>query len=208
MQLIPTKRFQLFKRLAIAFIIVSVVLAVPLVYFGLISLPYQHNLLDAHEEYLAANYGEVINSLIDEQAENLPKASKYILAYSYVSTEQISDSDKKIIMNNISLNSDANYLLYWIYNGRGNFESAMDKAKYLDDPVLIMHGLIQQIEQAKNDPDLSGAERDDIVNNLQDELFEYKEEYKPDVTEENQSQSETTTTPNNDVQGGDTQSTE
>ncbi|WP_018932438.1 type VII secretion protein EssB [Gracilibacillus lacisalsi] len=185
MKLVPTRRFLLFKRLAISFIIIAVLLAVPLIYISLISLPYQHKLLDAHEEYLASNYSDVITTLNGEDAEDLPRATKYILAYSYVSSEQLSENDKNVIMKNISLNSDQDYLLYWIYNGRGDFELAMDKAKYLDDPQLIMYGLIQQYEQAKNDPNLSGAERDETVSNLEDELQQYCEEYNLCEDEEN-----------------------
>ncbi|MGP4040972.1 type VII secretion protein EssB [Gracilibacillus sp. D59] len=190
MKLVPARRYLLFKRLAISFIIVTVLLAVPLIYIGLISLPYQQSLQEAHEQYLSSNYGEVITTLNGKDAEDLPQGTKYILAYSYVSTEQLSESDKSVIMNNISLNSNKDYLLYWIYNGRGNFKLAMDKAKYLDDPQLIMYGLIQQIEQAKNNPELSGAERDETVRDLQEELRQYREEYNLNEDEENQFGSE------------------
>jgi uncharacterized membrane protein YukC len=68
-------------------------------------------------------------------------------------------------------------LLYWIYNGRGEFEESMEKAKYIDDAQLIMYGLIQQIEEAKNNPDLTGEERDERLNDLNDELASYREDY-------------------------------
>ncbi|WP_042221346.1 type VII secretion protein EssB [Oceanobacillus manasiensis] len=176
MKLVPAGKFSLFKRLAISFIIIAVLLAIPLIYIGVISIPHQQSLLDAHEEYLASNYGDVITTLNGKEAEDFPKATKYILAHSYLTTEQLSENDKASIMKNISLNSDKDYLLYWIYNGRGDFDSAMDKAKYLDDPQLIMYGLIKQIEQARNDPDLSGAERDETVSKLQDDLRQYEDE--------------------------------
>ncbi|SHM55023.1 type VII secretion protein EssB [Gracilibacillus kekensis] len=204
MKLFPIKRFLLFKRLAISFIIVSVLLAIPLIYFGLISLPYHQSQLDAHEEYLASNYNGVITTLNGEDAEDLPKATKYILAYSYVTSEKISDNDKEVIMNNITLNSDENYLLYWIYNGRGNFEPAMDKAKYLDDPQLIMYGLIKQIEQARNDPGLSGSEREEQVNNLNEELQEYIDELPDEEEDQFDSESqEETAIPGNDSEPED-----
>lgn len=183
MQLLPIKRFTLYKRLAISFIIVSVLLAAPLIYFGLVSFPYQQSLLKAHEEYLISNYDGVITTLNGENAEKMPKSTKYILAHSYLVAESLSDNDKKVIQNNLSLNSDSNYLLYWIYNGRGEFEEAMEKAKYLDDPQLIIYGLIKQIEAAKNNPKLSGSERDKLVRELQQELSEYREEYQLDGDE-------------------------
>ncbi|GAA0303964.1 type VII secretion protein EssB [Gracilibacillus halotolerans] len=183
MQLLPTKRFTLYKRLAISFMIASVLLAAPLIYLGIVSLPYQQSLLKAHEEYLISNYDGVITTLNGENAEKMPKSSKYILAHSYLLAEPLAESDKDVILNNLNLNSDSNYLLYWIYNGRGEFEEAMEKAKYLDDPQLIMYGLIKQIEAAKNNPKLSGSERDDMVNNLQQELNKYREDYQLDGEE-------------------------
>src|SRR5690606_2997537 len=134
-------------------------------------------------EYLISNYDGVITTLNGENAEKMPKSTKYILAHSYLITEPLSDNDKKVIQNNLSLNSDSNYLLYWIYNGRGEFEEAMEKAKYLDDPQLIIYGLIKQIEAAKNNPKLSGSERDKLVKELQQELSEYREEYQLDGEE-------------------------
>lgn len=183
MQLLPTKRFTLYKRLAISFIIASVLLAAPLIYLGIVNLPYQQSLLKAHEEYLISNYDGVITTLNGENAEKMPKSSKYILAHSYLLAEPLSENDKNVILNNLNLNSDSNYLLYWIYNGRGEFEEAMEKAKYLDDPQLIMYGLIKQIEAAKNNPKLSGSERDEMVSNLQQELSKYRDDYQLDGEE-------------------------
>ena len=52
-------------------------------------------------------------------------------------------------MKNISLKSDEKYLLYWMYNGKGNFDKSLDLAKTLDDPQLIMYYLVKQIESLK-----------------------------------------------------------
>ncbi|WP_449354460.1 type VII secretion protein EssB [Virgibacillus natechei] len=177
MQLVPTKRFRLFKRLSISMIIVSVVLAIPLAYIAFWELPYQDKLQTSHREYLASDYGDVISTLQGENPEELPFVNKYILAVSYINVESLSDDDRTYIMRNVSLNSDENYLMYWIYNGRGNFEESVDIAKYINDPQLIMHGLIKQMEQAQNDPELTGTEREEKVNELEQELKDYREEY-------------------------------
>lgn len=174
---VPKKRFDLFKRLAISMLVLSILLAIPLVYFSIVKAPYQEDLLEAHRDFLASDYGKVITDLNAIDPEKLPDPAKYILAYSYVMTEKLSEDQKTAIMNNISLKSDRNYLLYWIYNGRGNFEKTTDLAKYIDDPQLIMYAIIKQIEQAKNDPNLSGSERDDHVRSLHNELNEYRNEY-------------------------------
>ena len=73
------------------------------------------------------------------------------------------------------MKSDENYLLYWVYNGRGNFTESMDLAIYVDDPTLILYGLLQQIEAAKNDPDLSGTKREEKIQKYEEQLNEYTE---------------------------------
>lgn len=189
MQVYPVKRFRLFKQLSIIMIVLTVLLAAPLVYLGFFHLPYNQHLLDAHENYLASDYGGVITTLEDEKADKLPKASKYILANSYINTAHLSAEEKKSVMKNVSLKSDDNYLLYWIYDGRGEFGDALDTAKYLDDPQLIMYGLIQKIEATKNDPDLDGEERDEEIKSLKDELKDYREEYNLEEDEDEESES-------------------
>jgi uncharacterized membrane protein YukC len=67
--------------------------------------------------------------------------------------------------------------LYWIYNGRGKLEESTDLAKYMDDPVLILYGIIKQIEQVNNNPTLTGSEREEQVKTLREQLENYKEQY-------------------------------
>ncbi|RDW16462.1 type VII secretion protein EssB [Oceanobacillus arenosus] len=186
MEVVPTKRFSLFKRLSIIMIIVSILLIIPLIYYGFINSPFQNKLLESHGEFLATDYGGVIATLEKENPENFPNQTKYILANSYINVENLSEGEKESILKNVSLKSDQNYLLYWIYNGRGQFEESLEKAKYIDDPQLIMYGLIKQIEQAKNNPELSGTERDDLVNKLGDQLNKYIEDYNLDPDEDGQ----------------------
>lgn len=175
--LVPLRKFRLFKQLAIIMIVVAVFLGGPLAYYVFVKSPYQDNLLEAHGQYLSSDYGEIVSTLRDEDPEKLPFRTQYILANSYINLESLSDRESEVILRNVSLRSDPDYLLYWIYNGRGEFEESMEKAKYIDDAQLIMYGLIKQIEEAKNNPDLTGSERDEFVNELQDELAQYQEDY-------------------------------
>jgi len=177
MQLVPKKRFRLYKQTTIWMTILLVLITSLLFYTTFIKIPYQDRLLIAHHNFIASDYSEVIHTLSNEDVEKLPHPSKYILAYSYIKVEQLSDKEKEAIMKNISLKSDKYYLLYWIYNGLGDFEQSIDIAKYMDDPQLIMYGLIKKIEQVKNDPELTGAERDEEVRKLRDELESYTEEF-------------------------------
>lgn len=177
MSLVPLRKYRTFKQLSIIMIVVSILLAAPLAYYGFVKSPHQDNVIEAHGQYLSSDYGEVISILRSENPENLPFRTQYVLANSYINVEQLSEREKEVILRNVSLRSDTDYLLYWIYNGRGEFEESMEKAKYIDDAQLIMYGLIKQIEEAKNNPELSGTERDETVNELQDELKKYQDDY-------------------------------
>lgn len=177
MSLVSLRKYRTFKQLSIIMIVVSILLAAPLAYYGFVKSPHQDNVIEAHGQYLSSDYGEVISILRSENPENLPFRTQYVLANSYINVEQLSEREKEVILRNVSLRSDTDYLLYWIYNGRGEFEESMEKAKYIDDAQLIMYGLIKQIEEAKNNPELSGTERDETVNELQDELKKYQDDY-------------------------------
>lgn len=187
MQVVSKKQFRLYKRLTFSMLALSVILAVPLAYLGLVKMPFQGHLLDADRSFLALDYSNVIQTLEDQEPEDLPDSSKYVLAYAYIKSERLSDKQKEAILNNISIKSDPNYLLYWIYNGRGDFDRSTDLAKYIDDPQLIMYGLIKHIEQVKNDPDLSGTEREKKVQEYQDQYETYAEKYGLDALVEEDS---------------------
>ncbi|NRD77647.1 type VII secretion protein EssB [Bacillus sp. BRMEA1] len=177
MQFVPKRKFRLYQQLTFIMSGVIVLLAIPLIYFSAAKLPFQNHLLDAHRHFISEDYGSVISDLENENPEKLPDAGKYILAYSYIQTEQLNDDQKASIMKNLSLKSDNHYFLYWIYNGRGNLDQSLDLAKFMDDPVLIMYSYVKKIEKAKNDPKLSGTERETEIQDYQDKLKSYTDKY-------------------------------
>lgn len=177
MQLVPVRKYKLFRNGAVSLSIFAALLLGLIVYTAFVKIPYQERLLKANEQFIGSEYSEVIRTLQYENYEKLPHSTKYILAYSFVRVEPISEREEETILKNIHLNSDNYYLLYWIYNGSGDFDRSIDIAKYIDDPQLIIYGLIKKTEQVKHDPSLTGEERELEVRALRDELEKYTEEY-------------------------------
>src|SRR5690625_7493710 len=63
MQLVPTKRFRLFKQLSIIMIMAAIVLAIPFSYLLSITLPFMQKCLTSHLAYLSSLYSQDIITL-------------------------------------------------------------------------------------------------------------------------------------------------
>ena len=74
----------------------------------------------------------------------MPYVVLYELAHSSVINEELTEEQKKNVLNNITLQTDAMYLRYWIYIGRGEAEKAIDLARSMEDGELITYGLLQK----------------------------------------------------------------
>lgn len=172
---VPKKKYGSFRGLAVGFIIVAILLAIPVSYFAFVKVPLQNDLLTANENFLKTDYDKVITGLESVDPEKMPQAVQYELAYSYVNGEKMSDKKKENIIKTVSLKSDQKNLLYWIYNGRGEFGKSLDIAKLLDDPTLAMYSLTKQIEQVQSDTKLSGDEKVEKLKTLEESLKQYDE---------------------------------
>lgn len=143
-------------------------------------MPYQDRLLTANENFLKTDYSKVITDLEDEKPENLPQTAKYQLAFSYLQGEQLDDKKKENIMKTLSLKSDQENLLYWIYNGRGDFDASLDTGKRLQDNVLILYALTKQLEEVQNDKSISGDQAVEKQTKIEEELKKYQEKLTSD----------------------------
>ena len=120
----------------------------------------------------------------------MPKVTQYELSLSYIINESLTEEQKEVIRNTVSLQSDPLYFEYWILIGRGNAEEALDIARYLEDRSLILYGLVKYKEQVKSNDDLDTEERQQLLADIENEITEYKDEKKEE--EEEQSTSEGT----------------
>lgn len=175
LRVVSKRKFMTYKQLTIWFSVAIIILLIPLVYLVGFNNPHQAKLLKADTAFLKNDYEQVIQTLQPIATDKIDATQKYELAYSYVQGKDLSDKQKAIIMKSISLKSAPTYLDYWIENGRGNLDKALEHGKRLEDNTLILYGLQQKIEQIKNNPDLSGAEREKQLGDAEADYQKYQE---------------------------------
>ena len=104
----------------------------------------------------------------------MPYIVLYELAYSSVTNERLDEEQKENVLSNITLQTDADYLRYWIYLGRGEAENAVDIARAMEDGELITYALLKRREEVKADKDLTGEEMQELLNEIDQEVEEYE----------------------------------
>ncbi|MCX0356246.1 hypothetical protein LI064_17205, partial [Clostridium perfringens] len=187
--LVSKRKIKSNNRIKLATSILSIVLLITVAYIYLIEIPFKNKLLNASNAFIQSDYENVINSLNGIKIDKLPKESKYILANSYVNSENLSASQKKNILATISLQSQDDILDFWIEQGNLQLDKAIDTAKKLGDNELLMYSLIKKEQQILNDDKLNGANKEDALNKVRDEIEKLKNTLN-------------TNKPNNEVIGG------
>ncbi|EHM71170.1 EssB domain protein [Staphylococcus pettenkoferi VCU012] len=93
--------------------------------------------------------------------KKLSKSDLYLYARSYIQTNQQDlDKDKKEnLLNNITENTNKDYLLYWYELGHGHLDQALNIATYIDDNDLTKLALINKITNIKKNPKLNEQKR-------------------------------------------------
>ena len=164
---VPRKKFFLFKQLALWFGIALILTLIPLGYLLINKVPTDTSCLNANTDFLAQKYDKTINDLQHVKLSKLGKTQKYELAYSYVQGKGFDTTQRNNIMKNITLQSNPNYLNFWIMDGRGQLDDALATAKQLQDSNLIMYALLEKMDSVKTNKKLNATKREQQLESLQ-----------------------------------------
>lgn len=170
---VPRKKFFLFKQLALWFGIALVLTLIPLGYLLINKVPTDTSCLNANTDFLAQKYDKTINDLQHVKLAKLGKTQKYELAYSYVQGKGFDTTQRNNIMKNITLQSNPNYLNFWIMDGRGQLDDALATAKQLQDSNLIMYALLEKMDSVKTNKKLNATKREQQLESLQSQYNKY-----------------------------------
>lgn len=170
---VPRKKFFLFKQLSLWFGIALILALIPLGYLLIDKVPTDTSCLEANTDFLAQKYDQTINDLQHVKLSKLGKTQKYELAYSFVQGKGFDTTQRNNIMKNITLQSNPNYLDFWIMDGRGQLDNALATAKQLQDSNLIMYALLEKMDSVKTNKKLNATKREQQLESLQKQYNQY-----------------------------------
>ena len=137
----------------------------------------EEQIADLRLAYINKDYSAVVSEVKDTDSKSFSQEDKYILAYSVIMTEPLTD-EQRTELSSISTQSNADYLRYWILIGQAKIDDAIDIASYLDDPQLLMYGMTKKIDEIQRNPELSSEERTTQLESYKTKLEELKKQYR------------------------------
>jgi len=132
--------------------------------------PFNENVIKANNYYMVQDYEQVIKCLEKTRGLKLDKESKYKLAYSYIISENLSDTQKKNIITNLNAKSDENILDYWIALGKSKYDEAIDLAKKVQDDELTLYALLNKDKYIQDNDKITGEEKQKQQESLKTEI--------------------------------------
>ncbi len=171
---LPQKKWKTSKFASIGLGVLLIPAILFILYTFIYEQPKQEAYLNSHEHYLAKKYSDVVTILSQQRVKKMPYVVLYELAHASVINEKLTESQKENVLNNITLQTDATYLKYWIYIGRAEAEKAIDLARSLEDGELITYGLLKRREEIQAESDLSGEEKQQLLKEIDMEVEEYE----------------------------------
>ena len=157
--------------------VLALIALISTAYLTLVYIPKIEAVSMSRLAFSKKSYSEVLNYSKKIDARSLKQEDKYIVAYSAVMTEALSDKQKESLLNNISESSNEAYLRYWILIGRADIDKALDIASFLDDPELLMYAMTRKIDELQRNPALGAEERTQQINEYKNKLEELKKKY-------------------------------
>lgn len=175
-----------YKRKKTALAVTSILLVLALTFSGYELFwmkPYERAVIKAQRDYLKINYSGVIEDFEKTDMSRLSVYDKYILAYSYIQCENLTEEQKKNINSALSLDINEKILDYWIALGRLEVSEAENIAQQVSDNDLLLYAYLKEKNMLETDTEISGSEKEERMEEL-DSKIERLLEGDEDETEE------------------------
>jgi len=192
------------RVLMIVFIVLFAILAAGAAWYWYKVLPDKDTRIAVSDAFLEKDYVAVLAAVKDKDLSAFTREERYMAAYAGAALANLNFAQKSEVEENITLITDSLYLDYWIEIGRGDAEQAVDIAKRIGDVELELYALIVEKDSVGNDMNLSGAEKDEKLKSLDEQISALEKtieeaqtttvDTKPAETEESDEDAETAET--------------
>ncbi len=181
--MVDKKKYRNNKLLLIVTIAMLLIFGVYISYIHIKVLPLERATAKSSEAYIEQNYIEVIDTLENIKIKDMDKIQKFILASSYIRSENLSEEQRDNIFKNVSVNSNEAILDYWIHLGRNELDDSVNIAMKLSDDELLLYAYMKQLDQLERDTNIGGDEKNSKIKEIQQDMDSILEKY--DNSEEN-----------------------
>ncbi|MCT0017750.1 type VII secretion protein EssB [Lactococcus lactis subsp. lactis] len=152
-------RYRFFKYAGSVAVVAAIAMGVLTVVDQKTTIPKQKAIMTAQADFITNHYDKTLDDLKSYQPKQLSKDARFVLASSSINLANLSQTQKAAVLNNISSTTDDNTLNYWIYQGRGEFEKALNLAKNIGDDQLTLLAYTDLYQATKLNTSMNGDEK-------------------------------------------------
>ena len=152
-------RYRFFKYAGSVAVVAAIAMGVLTVIDQKTTIPKQKAIMTAQADFITSHYDKTLDDLKSYQPKQLSKDARFVLASSSINLANLSQTQKAAVLNNISSTTDDNTLNYWIYQGRGEFEKALNLAKNIGDDQLTLLAYTDLYQATKLNTSMNGDEK-------------------------------------------------
>ncbi|MCT1179282.1 type VII secretion protein EssB [Lactococcus lactis] len=152
-------RYRFFKYAGSVAVVAAIAMGVLTIIDQKTTIPKQKAIMTAQADFITSHYDKTLDDLKSYQPKQLSKDARFVLASSSINLANLSQTQKAAVLNNISSTTDDNTLNYWIYQGRGEFEKALNLAKNIGDDQLNLLAYTDLYQATKLNTSMNGDEK-------------------------------------------------
>lgn len=152
-------RYRFFKYAGSVAVVAAIAMGVLTIIDQKTTIPKQKAIMTAQADFITSHYDKTLDDLKSYQPKQLSKDARFVLASSSINLGNLSQTQKAAVLNNISSTTDDNTLNYWIYQGRGEFEKALNLAKNIGDDQLTLLAYTDLYQATKLNTSMNGDEK-------------------------------------------------
>lgn len=152
-------RYRFFKYAGSVAVVAAIAMGVLTIIDQKTTIPKQKAIMTAQADFITSHYDKTLDDLKSYQPKQLSKDARFVLASSSINLANLSQTQKAAVLNIISSTTDDNTLNYWIYQGRGEFEKALNLAKNIGDDQLTLLAYTDLYQATKLNTSMNGDEK-------------------------------------------------